>query len=230
MTLLTSGGSSTDTTSYTTASITPSASKLILAAVVNWCNNASTAPTIAVANGLTWVEVLTNPYVSGDTSRRITLFRAMGAAPTTGAYTITTPANTFGCHWAIIEFGNVNTGGTHGSSAVVQSAEAESTGSTTITVTLGAFGSTNNATFGCFGSATTATTWTPGTGFTEISDGGSDGQSLLTEWRVDNDTSVDATASTLGGVGIAGIAIEIAEVVVSAAAAAGRSMSLLGYT
>ena len=79
---LTSGSSATDATSYATASITPTANKLVLLAVFNRvAAGTANAPT-ATGCGLTWVQVATS---LGTTAlRRLTLFRALGSAPSAG--------------------------------------------------------------------------------------------------------------------------------------------------
>lgn len=216
--LLTEGESSVDATSYVTASITPGANRLILAAVANTRATIPAAPTLS-GNGLTWVEVVTFDYPAVATVR-VSLFRAMGAAPSAGAVTIDLDVLTHtGCHWAILEFDGVDTGGTNGSAAVVQNAINEvDAGATSLTVTLAAFGSADNATFGMFQHSRNEGK-TPGAGFTELSDNfhATPGSGMETEWRADNDTSVDASWVNLAGAG--GIAIEIKAAAVGASIA-----------
>src|SRR3990167_11448563 len=119
---LTAGGSNTAATSYTTASITPSANALILASVESNADpDAPNTPTLT-GNGLTWVEVVTRL----DGTARMTLFRAMGSAPSAGAITIDfagqSQAN--GSTWIVTEFSGADTSGTNGSAAVIQGAGA----------------------------------------------------------------------------------------------------------
>lgn len=111
--------------------------------------------------------------------------------------------------WGISEFSGVDTSGTNGSGAIVQvvNNKDESGSVSTLTVTLAAFGSANNATFGAFGAASSVT-FTAGSGFTIL-----DQQvaSLTvahgTEFRNSNDTSVDISLS--GNDFIGGVAVEI---------------------
>lgn len=96
---------------------------------------------------------------------------------------------------------------------------------TSLTVTLGAFGDAGNATLGAFGLADNIAI-TPGTGFTEIaeqlvSDGGND-LGLQVQWRNDNDTTVDASWSSIDA---GGVAIEIK----AAATAADTSGEVLWF-
>lgn len=206
---LTTNGDANNLSTYVTASITPSANKLILVWVGNVSTSGDQTPTLT-GNGLTWVQVASvNGFPAA--AARITLFRAMGASPSTGAVTID-----FGgtaqhrCLWSICEFGNVDTGGTNGSAAVVQSVTNLALAATSLTVTLGAFGSTGNATAGGFytrgnGSADLV----PGSGFTQLGEvvQVDTSEGMLSEWRNDNDTSVDASWGNLEDIG--GIAVEI---------------------
>ena len=213
LTALTGSSSSADATSYPTASVTPSANQLILLAVLN--TKAASPPTTPTAsgNGLTWVEVATVTFDTiASPLKRLTLFRALGASPTGEAITIDFGGVTqTGCIWSVSEVDSVDTGGTNGSAAVVQSATNNANTGTSLTVTLAAFGSTDNATYGGFG-INDDVAINPGTGFTEIHDNvitvvpicGSE-----TEWRNDNDTSVDASASDAANKRWGGIAIEI---------------------
>lgn len=217
---LTSGSSATNGTSYNTAVVAPASNELVCIKVFSECVTANDdpIPSSITGNGLTWV--LIDSQLVGDTFGGISWWRAMGASPSSGAITINFTDTQNGCLWNVIENGNVDTGGSSGSGAVVQSAKGNGTG-TTLTVTLGAFGSANNATQGAFGAYTdtgNVMSVTPGTGFTEIYDieldlGWKD--SLASEWRVDNDTTVDVTWSQATD-NCCGIAIEIKEAVAAA--------------
>ena len=217
-TLLTEGNDLSNGTSYATASISPSTDKLLIVDVAAdpAAANDNVQPTLSGC-GVTWVAVASLVGVGGDggTWARQTMFRSMGT-PTTGVLTISFSATQEAVRWSVCEKGNVDTGGTNGSAAVVQSATGTST-STTCTVTLSAFGNANNATHGAFhreGEAT-GVTQAPGTGFTEETElesdltGGYYGY-LHTIYRNDNDTTVDSTASDALD-GTSGIAIEIKE-------------------
>lgn len=104
------------------------------------------------------------------------------------------------------EFSNVDTTGTNGSSAVVQSANNFVNTDVALTVTLSAFSNSNNATYGGFAN------WggdplNTGSGFTQVSKDTSV-DTVLTEFKNTNDTTVDADG---GGANqeIGGIAVEI---------------------
>jgi hypothetical protein len=117
---LTSGGDASNSTSYTTGSITPSANKLILAVVTSTQSAVPNAPAVSslTGNGLTWVQVLDSG--SADARWRVFVFRAMGASPSAGAVTISMGGTSTNCTWSIAEYDGVDTTGTDGSGAIGQ--------------------------------------------------------------------------------------------------------------
>lgn len=186
---LTTGADNTAGTSATTASISPSPNKLILIGVGNNEGGGSCQqPTVSGCN-LTWVAVATK--ASSDGKQRMTLLRAMGSSPTTGALTLATGNSSDTFNWSVVEFGNVRTSGANGADAVVQSATngTDSVSHASLTVTLGAFSSTKNATFGVI-RINNAHAVTPGSGFTELAENTSN-HTIQSEWKATNDTSVD---------------------------------------
>lgn len=208
---LTSGNDTDGGSSSTTASVTPGSNKLELLSVSSRTNITAdpNQPTVT-GNGLTWVAINSIVYDTTSASRkRITLFRAMGASPSTGAITID-----FGGQaqtdvvWSLDEASGIDTGGTNGSAASVQSATAkDETGSaTSLTVTLAAFADAGNATFGaiCVDNNSAASV---GSGFTQLAVPTTTNQRLISEWKATNDTGVDASFGTSGLIG--GVAIEI---------------------
>lgn len=206
---LETSGDNVDRTSYQTLSISPASNALILA----WVHSIVASPNIPTAsgNGLTWVQVGT--VVDSGTNRRITLFRAMGASPTSGVVTFDFAGQTqTGCVWSVVQYDNVNTAGTNGSAAIVQVATANPAGSvSSITITLGAFSSTANATAGGFGYPLNNGNGTNGSGFTQTAEyfQGSPNEAIYTEFRSDNSTTVDMSIGA-SSVPMCGIAVEIA--------------------
>jgi hypothetical protein len=222
---LTNNVSETDANSYTTASVSPTANNLILLTVVNRSGDSvNTVPT-ATGNGLTWVQVNSVAYDAGGSSRRtLTVLRAMGASPSSGAITIAFAGVTqTDCLWSVDQFSGIDTSGTNGSGAIVQSNTVIDPNGGTVTVTLAAFGSADNATFGAFGDSST-TLWTQGSGFTALgSKASTNNTTIFTEWKAPNDTSVDASgfASDAGGIGI--------EIKAAAAATAVKDLIQSGF-
>jgi hypothetical protein len=212
---LTTNSNVTPAASYNTASISPGSNRLILAAVLASDDAAATPPTLTLSgNGLTWVQV--RRYVI-DSETSFSLFRAMGASPSSGAVTISSDVTTFhSALWTISEYDGVDTGGTNGSAAVGNTADNAGASVTGLTVTLPAFGSANNGTYGAFiffdGSSYNID---PGSGFTENAEntlalGGAYYVVIQSEWKASNDTGVDANANPSITLDSAyGIAIEI---------------------
>lgn len=183
-------------TTSTTASITPTGNDLVIACVAHQVLSGTVATPTLSGNGITWTQVATRT----DTGvlRRITLFRGMVASPTTGAVTIDFGGQSqLRSGWNIVQFSGIDTGGSDGSAAVVQSAtnaQSDASPQTGITVTLAAFGSTDNATFGClrYGASASGANLTEGSGFTSLAEVAST-SSYASEYKASNDTSVDWT-------------------------------------
>lgn len=207
-TLLTENASNTDATNYITASVTNKANTLQLLSVTSSRAGADPSPPTITGLSLTWAQVNTQLFAtSAGHHRRTTVIRTMGASAT-GTILIDFGAETqTACVWSLVEFGTVDTSGTNGSGAVVQSVPGTTTG-TSFTITLAAFGSANNATYGATGNVENVAI-TQGSGFTEISERAATAPTLAqeVEWRVDNDTTVDWTTAASSEWG--GIAIEI---------------------
>lgn len=187
---LTTGVDSTDATSYTTASVTLKAGRLYLLTVVNTAADAAVVS--GIAGGPTWTSRSTTQY--NTTAHRVSIWSGAPTADYTGTIVISFGATQTGGRWALNEFSGVDTSTTDG---VVQ--QAATTGNdTTPLATLAAFASANNATFGALANTADSTT-TPGAGFTELSDlstGTTPASFLQTQWRVDNDTTVDGTITS----------------------------------
>ncbi len=226
---LTSGSDDTDTDIYTSASITPPANELILAAISAAHGPGTPAIFTATGNGLTWVEIANVGYGTVATpQRRITLFRAMGSAPSAGAVTFTGDTIELRAAWAISAFAGVNTGGTNGSAAIRQPTTGAIDSNTALTITLGTFDSAANGTYGAFGIGL-AEAQNAGTGFTEIHDtGGAELNRIHTIWRPDNDTTVDASSASSGMRGA--IALELVAAVVAVSVSIAPPMSAVRIT
>jgi len=206
---LTAGGSGTDGTSYTTASIAPTGNRLVLAAVASARGADPATPTLSGGGMTTWT-LVESVGINGFV--RLSVFRSLQASPSSGTLGISFGAETQErCTWAIMEHTNVLTSGANGADAIRQADSAAAADALTISVTLAAFGDVNNATYGALMNQDIGvTTIAPGTDFTEINEVGIDdagvGQSLASEFRADNDTTVDGSMNAecfhLGVVGI----------------------------
>lgn len=160
VTELTAGASTSNVTTYTPASISPGANKLITCDVYSSRGGSTDpdVPTMPTSNGLTWVQIDTQLLPLAGTVRvRLTSFRAMAASTSSGSPSIVHASSCTGCAWVIKEWDGVDTGGTNGSAAVPQVAKNTSTASTSVTTTLGSAlqsGSAHNAVFGTNASTT----------------------------------------------------------------------------
>lgn len=212
---LTSGSNTANQTTYTTASVTPSSNKLVLVAVVNSRNTVSACTdadaTSMTGNGLTYVKVAEQCFSSaGAPTNMISLWRAMGAAPSTGAITVGYSATTqVGGGWIVMECDGVDTSGTNGSGAVVQNDTNLAEPGTSLAMSLAAFSDATNATLAIFGlNANNAIT--PEAGYTELDDVSvtevGNNMQIQAQYVASNDTSPSASFSSADA---AGIAIEI---------------------
>lgn len=195
-------------TSYVTASITPSANKLVLAGVASQiAGGTPNTPTLTGAS-MTWTLVTT--YLDVATNRRISLFRSLTSAPGTGVLTIDFAGQSqTRCNWSISEFDKVDIGGINGTRAIVQTVTGEVSGTNTgLTLTLGAFSGANNATYGVVRHNGASLAITQGTGFTELGELNGINQNIESEFVATNDTTVDWTWASSAVVGI-GIAAEL---------------------
>ena len=207
-TSLTAGSDDTNATVYTTASISPTANRLVLVHVFGLSTGATTTPTIA-GNGMNWVEVDDG---AAGASWRSWIFRSASSTPATGAITFTFASTQNRAAWNVVEFANMDTSGTDGSGAIIQSASSsKESGANVLTTTLGTFSNSANATFGGIAAnATGITDVTPGTGFTTVNSSTPVEDSMShTEFKTTNDTTVDWSWDGTSGGTASGIAVEI---------------------
>ena len=126
--LLTTGSSTTNTATYTTASIAPTPGRLVLVAVLATVGSGTTTVDVAGC-GLNWVKVDQTP----SAARTAHLFRGMGT-PTAGPLTITGGSQMTSALWQVDEFNAVDTSGTDGSGAIAQSVNARPGSATLVDV------------------------------------------------------------------------------------------------
>jgi hypothetical protein len=129
----------------------------------------------------------------------------MGASPSAGAFTATFgDTQDLGRTVIIVEVAGVDTSGTNGSGAVVQS-DVNTGSGTALSAALAAFGSVNNGVVAAWGGASLATTLSPeGGSWSETAEQ----NGCMVSFNAGNDTSPTATQSTNDE--WAAIAIEIA--------------------
>jgi hypothetical protein len=221
---LAASGSTTDATSYNTASYTPTASRLAVAAIQAYMATGSAPPPqpTLTGNGLTWEFIKAQDVDTAGTDRAtVWLFAALtGASPSTGALTISFGATTVGaCSWIVMQSdANADVSGANAAASFVTANTVGTTtasGATVCTVTYAQTFGTDNGGFALFGNQITtgftprsSPAWTEGADVTTVSTCG-----LETQFLAGSDTAASATfaASRAGG-----IAVEV-----KAAAAAG---------
>ena len=165
-TVLTTNSTTTGGGPYTTASVAPVGDIPVYAGVVVCIASGTAAEFTLSGNGLTWVSVATVAFGV----RRLTLFRAQGAAPSAGAVTITSSDTLTSAVWSIFQpnANKVDNSGTNGSGSIVQSTTGSAVGgSTTVNATLGAFEHATNHHLAIIALSTQATV-TNDADFTEL--------------------------------------------------------------
>lgn len=182
---LTSGSLIATQSSFTTASISPTANRLILVAVA--VRSAVNVDSITGA-GLTFVKI-GEAGSGGSLARRVALFRALGPSPSSGALTITTSAATTSCGWSVFEVDGIDTSGTNGSGAVRQPTVVNQAG-TPPTVSLAAFADTANRPFAVL-TCRSDTDADTAAGWTSLHDVSFDIMHFAAQWKDAVDTSVE---------------------------------------
>lgn len=167
-------------------------------AVANYKASTPTPATPTVTgNGLTWVQIAT---VAASADYRLTLFRAVGAAPTSGPLTID-----FGgvvqdnILWGLAEFKNVNVSNS-GANLIVQSGTGSVAPATSLTITLSAFTSAINLAYGVI-YTNGVLSFTEGSGFTNLINN-TGFHTMEAEYK-ENDNTVDWTFSSSPAIAIA---------------------------
>jgi len=209
ITNLTSGNDTAPSplTEATTASISPSANAVIIVSCWNQDGGLETPPQKPTVSGLSFSFTEINTRV--ETYDRITSWWApTGGSPGSGTITFdTTGQDQENFSWIIDQVTGSDT-----STPIVQNVAADGgdASGTSLSITLAAFSDVNNGTYGAFGGSNDTGNCTPGSGFAELADitHTDAGYGIrATEWRNDNDTSVDITYSA--SVRREGIAMEI---------------------
>ena len=204
---LTSGGNiPSGSTTFVTASITPTANALVLL----WITNEHLAGTPAVISSvtgcsLTWESI---DNVNYGSNCRLSLYRALGASPTTGAVTITYPTSEWAAVWSIEQITGVSTSGSNGSGAVLQSAQnSDGASGSSLTVTLAAMQAGSYNVCG-WSFNINDVTFSAGGGWTQLASPSIVRPiQILTAYNTTQDNTATATSTSAGSRG--GIAVEI---------------------
>jgi hypothetical protein len=169
-TSLTASTNNADQASYTTATITPTANRILFAFISNSHLTAAATPTLSGGGVSTWTQIDT--VLTNNSAHRVTAFRALtGATPTSAAITIDFAAATqTGCAWGIVEVADSVLTGTNGADAVAQSKTQQhaSTGTTASVTFTNAWGHDDNRALAGF-VLDAGRIVTPGTNFSTVS-------------------------------------------------------------
>lgn len=176
------------TGNFTTASISPSSTKLYIVLIASWLNSGTVNTPTLSGDAFTWNQIITH---ATNTNLRWTAFYGAGSS-TSGALTIDHGGQTvIACSWSVLEITGADTSG----NPIVQSTGTGDNGTNTgITITLGAFVKSTNVALGTVLLQSGAAV-TKGTNFTQISNFGSGIQTVVPEYAV-NQTSVNWTWSS----------------------------------
>ncbi len=212
-TVLTAGNNLINQQIYTTAAIAPAPNTLVTVAVMGQrAYGASPTPTVSGGGMTAWVPVATVAFDPvGAPTRRLTVFRAMSAAPGNGPLTITFSGNQSNCQWIVSQWAGVETSGVNGSGAIVQTGSSQGDAVSGLTVPLAAFGNSEDVAYGVFGVRSGTLAVTPSAGFTEIGEqlsAESTPSDLEAEWGLNLNT-IAATWTNLNG-GALGVELKAA--------------------
>lgn len=197
---------SADLSVYTTNKVSIRPNRLGVVFIYARKGSASDTPTVTGGGCGTWT---LEDSQAADATAKLFCFRAMSASSGAAeALTITFSGAQTSVGWQVTEYDGVNTSGTNGSGAVLQSVPSTNNPSSSASATLAAFGSVNNATAAGM-SADGSVTFTAGTGFAVLGQvgGGSTASTVGSEFKPTNDTSVDWTSSVSDA--LCTVAIEI---------------------
>lgn len=200
-------GTGTASTTAVTASVAPTANAVVYVAVMSAFASGPAAPTVS-GNGLTYVQVATQAFHTGS-ARRLTVFRALGASPSAGAITADWGATSQTSFiWSVVECTDVNTSGTNGSGATVQSViQTAASPATTLTATLAALESSSSVHLAFTALSVSSAATAPDADFAELTDNNlATGTSTLESQWATNQQSVTPTFASANA---ATIAIEV---------------------
>lgn len=201
---LTSGNGTASTTAVT-ASVTPTADAVVYAAFISSLAGGPAAPTGVTGNGLTWAQEETVTFHTGA-GRRLTVFRAQGAAPSAGTVTATWADPQTSFQWVIVECTGADTTGTSGSGATVQSTTNTASAATSVTGTLAALAGAGSAHL-AFSGISINNSQTADAAFAELADTsiGTGASGLMAQWAIGETTTTPTFATANAGI----ISIEV---------------------
>ena len=214
---LTNNVDSVDRATYTTASVSPTASRLIMVDVVAYVGSGSAQPPqpTVTGNGITYALVKAQDVdTSGSDRATMWTFRGMDASPSSGTISIAFGSTLAGaCAWSVNQSSSdVDTSGSNGSGAFVDAntvgATAGSAG-TTATVNYAQAIASGNTCYAAVGTQLSSAATTPRTNWTELSDVAGSVAGLETEYRESGASGETAASATFSSSRWGIIAVEV---------------------
>lgn len=207
-TLLTQGSSTTDGTTYTTASVTPTADALLLAIILHGSVTANFGfGDTCVGNGVNWMPIAFTPLdpLTGARTSGISVWAGTSVAPSAGTIVFSFTGTQQRASWAIVQVTGQDTT-VHSSPSVYagvlgcirQTTTDHTSGdaATSCTAMLGAPRAAGNGVIGIFGHLVNEAT-TPGTGLTELADQATaEATALEVSWAAAYQNRLSASWST----------------------------------
>jgi hypothetical protein len=194
--------STSNASTYVSASFTPVADRLYLLAVAHAdASPEATVPTIATTTGLAFTLMAAPAFNTISTNiNRLTLFRAMKPSGlSNGTYTVTFGDSSTGCAALLAEVTGVVTTGTNGADAVSGVTPVNTDAGANPSLTVGGSDRpyVNDGIFACFGSSL-QTAPTAGSGYTPLShpDYSNPDTGLFAEWRNTPATTASCTLAS----------------------------------
>ncbi len=189
-------GSSTSAGTFSTNSFTPTGGALVLVTLFDESSTLGTVPTITGC-GITWEQV---GSAGIPVQNRMLQWRGMTTSPSLGSITFdTSGASGAEKLWLVDQLTNVDTSGTSGSGAYVQSVAGSTNASVTqLLGTLSAFQNASNASYVVVG-RDNSTALTPSTGLTEIKQLSALSMRLASAYAANNVGTVGFTFASSSG-------------------------------
>lgn len=209
VTHLTTANDDTNATSYTTASLSPTGSSLLVIGIVGALSGAPPTPTVTGFSA-TWTSQQSAVFDTAGTQRTLFTFTAqLGASPGSGTIGISFGATTMsGCGWSVVQV----TG--HNTSTPVRFADDGLGTGTSQSATLIASGSANNVAL-AFVASDEVVTFTAANAFTMLGQatGAAPTQAIGSLWKLNATNPATTSTGTAGQTwGMVGLEIQAAAV------------------
>jgi hypothetical protein len=163
-------------------------------------------PTVTTTHtGVTWTKITSVQL--DDPARSLHVYRVLPGSNTTGTITATYGATQDRAEWNVVQCSGIDTSGTNGSGAIVQSATNSTLSATSLAVTLSAYGNANNRPVAAFRVSDNVTIVEEWTQLSEDSSGA--GSTMSSQWKNATDDTTPSMSYTGPARVIIGVAVEV---------------------